>query len=89
MVMRIRFASKPPWLFCNEAFEKAAQFAVVPAQLAVELDPLPRLAWRYSAAIDQGPCRPISAPAPATQPVEATLLPPLNDAVALAAPAGT
>src|SRR5580698_5518069 len=81
MPMRIRLASKLPWLFCNEVFANAAQFFAMPAQPAVELDPLPRLACRYSADSDHDPYKPISAPPPATQPREAKLFPPLNEAM--------
>lgn len=67
--------------------EHAAHADAEPLHVAVELDPLPRFAWRYATVIDHAPFNPISVPPPAAQPVEVKFLPPLNETVGLVVPA--
>ena len=69
------FAVKLLWMLSRDIPENSAHAAAEPVQVVVELDPLPRFAWRYSAASDHGPFNTISTPPPATQPVEVKFLP--------------
>src|SRR6266404_9712716 len=72
----------------HQSLENAAHAEAEPLQAVVELEPLPRFTWRYSAVIDHAPFNPISVPTPAAHPVLLKFWPPLNEAVDLVAPAG-
>src|SRR5713226_7464245 len=88
MPTRNRFAVKPSCMLSRDMPENAAHAETEPLQVVVELEPLPRLTWRYSAVIDHAPFNPISVPPPAAQPVDVKFLPPLNEAVGFVAPTG-
>src|SRR5258708_31963770 len=83
MPTRNRFAVKPLCMLSRDMPENAAHAEAEPLQAVVELEPLPRFTWRYSAVIDHAPFNPISVPTPATQPAFLKFWPPLNEAAGL------